>query len=95
MVESIGGIRTYLKLDLLMEHKCLAGREIDYIDSRAIETVSSHVAEGARRRESKCRWIEPLIDGLMTGYRISELIRIPISSLGVRIVAAADYRRKG
>ena len=44
--------------------------------------------------EGKCGWIEPLIDGLMTGYRISDLIRIPISRLGERIVAAAYHRGK-
>src|SRR5215469_14994235 len=77
-----------------MEHKFLSSRKTDQLDSRTIKTVSSHIAEGARRRKSKCGWVEPLIDGLMTGHRISDLIGIPISRLGERIIAAADYRRK-
>ena len=95
MVESIGGISANRKLDSFMEDEFLSSGKTDQLDSRAIEAVSPHVPEGAWRWESKCRWIEPLIDGLMTWYGISNLIRIPISRLGVRVVAAADYWRKG
>src|SRR5690242_363541 len=87
MVESVEELGTELQLSRLAELELPGHREIQIVQPRCIERISSQRAPGKSRRRDEGRWIEPLVDILLCRDRVDARNRIrpaPRAGIGWR-----------
>src|SRR5205085_3026554 len=78
MVEGIRGVSAEIESDPFSDRKCLLKRHVYLTQSRAIQDVPSHIAEGSGSGSSQRTHIEPGVDRRILEIGITDDIRIPL-----------------
>ncbi len=76
MVKRIKGLSAQLDLDVLGHPKLKLQGKVKGLLPGTINSVSSHITEGERRRRGKCRGVKPIIGRVCAGpeYRLARIV---------------------